>query len=51
MRASIEEVVKSLDKPIGTLHTVATLVSNPHWGVARGSDPSLSQGLEPLTSL
>jgi hypothetical protein len=47
VRASIEEVVKILDKRIGTLHTVATLVRNPHWGVARGSDSTVGQGLEP----
>jgi hypothetical protein len=47
----IEEVVKVLDSLSGTLHTRATLVRHAHWGVARGSDLSLGQGLEPLTSL
>ena len=51
MNASIEEVVKTLDTGLGSLHTLVTLVRNPHWGVARGSDATLGQGLEPLTGL
>ena len=51
MSANIEEVVKILDTILGTLHTLATLVRNPHWGVARGSDSTVGQGLEPLTAL
>jgi len=49
--ADIEEVVKILDTVRATLHTLATLVSNTHWGVARGFDSTVGQGLEPLTSL
>jgi hypothetical protein len=49
--ADIEEVVKTLDPVLETLHTLATLVSNTHRGVARGSDSTVGQGLEPLTSL
>jgi hypothetical protein len=44
---SIEEVVKTLDPVLETLHTLTTLVSNTHWGVARGSDATVGQGLEP----
>jgi hypothetical protein len=47
----IEEVVKILDKQTGTLHTRATLVRDTHWGVARGSNLSWGQGLDPLMSL
>jgi hypothetical protein len=49
--ADIEEVVKTLDPVLETLHTLAPLVSNTHWGVARGSDSTVGQGLEPLPSL
>ena len=46
-----EHVVKILDTVQGTLHTLTTPVSNTHWGVARGSDATVGQGLEPLTAL
>jgi hypothetical protein len=45
--ADIEEVVKTLDPVLETLHTLAPLVSNTHWGVARGSDSTVGQGLDP----
>ena len=50
MSAGSEEVVKTLDNLLSTLHTLAPLVRNTHWGVARGSDSILGQGLEPLMS-
>ena len=51
MSAEIEEVVKILDKRTDPPHTFATLVRNTHWGVTRGSDSTLGQGFEHLTSL
>jgi DNA-binding ferritin-like protein len=36
--AGSEEIVKTLDNLLSTLHTLAPLVRNTHWGVARGSD-------------
>ena len=49
--ADIDGVVKILDIVLGTLHTLATLVRSTHWGVTRGSDSTLGQGLAHLTSL
>jgi hypothetical protein len=43
----IQKIEKILDNLLRTVHTLATLVRHPHWGVARGSDRLLGQGLEP----
>jgi hypothetical protein len=41
------KAVKTLDKYLRTIHTLATLVRHTHWGVARGSDSCLRQSLAP----
>jgi len=45
---AISKIEKKLDKILRTVHALVPLVRNSHWGVARGSDSCLRQGLEPL---
>jgi hypothetical protein len=43
----MQNTEKALDKLIGTLHTLATLVRDTHWGVARGSEPPWDRASNP----